>query len=56
MEEHVYPNEAQVHREMQQPDLPWRPSPTIEALKQKAKASEETPFFISYFIILTIIF
>lgn len=37
MEEHVYPNEARVHQEMNQPHIPWTPSPTLESLKQKAK-------------------
>jgi len=38
MEAHVYPNEAKIHHEMNQPQLPWLPSPTLEAMKLKAKA------------------
>ena len=37
MEAHVYPNEHKIHEEMNQPRLPWTPSPTLEAIKQKAK-------------------
>lgn len=38
MEAHVYPNEHKIHEEMNQPRLPWTPSPTLEAIKQKAKS------------------
>jgi len=38
MEAHVLPNEATIHQEMNQPTLPWTPSPTLESIKQKAKA------------------
>ena len=37
MDTHVFPNEAKIHHEMNQPSLPWTPSPTLETIKQKAK-------------------
>jgi hypothetical protein len=53
MEAHVYPNEHKIHEEMNQPRLPWTPSPTLEAIKQKAKVGylpfPPTIFYYSLF-------
>jgi hypothetical protein len=41
MEAHYFPNEAKIHQEAEQPHLPWTTSPTLEAIKQKAKVPWE---------------
>ncbi len=57
MEAHVYPNEHKIHEEMNQPRMPWTPSPTLEAIKQKAKVGYlPFPTLLYYLLLLVIIY
>ncbi len=38
MDEHVYPNEAEFHRQVAEGDR-WQPTPIVETLKARARAA-----------------